>query len=190
MQDLIGASTWILYFMLYFFAGLSLKLGDDLLDENHNPSLAWFPLGISGILFGWLMSITEWDLALLGSIVIGVLLSGKVNRKEFSIGFIAIALMLILLGVPYISDYLGWLTILIMLFMASIFDEKGVEWIDVQANPFIAWFFEHRFTLKVTALLLVIPWIGLLPAAIGLWLFDGGYELAGFLMRRTASKDQ
>ena len=190
MQDVIVVVAWIVYFAAYFFAGLTLKTGDDLLDEQNNPSLAWFPLGISGILFGALMSNTEWDLVLLGSIVIGVLLSGKVNRKEFSIGFIAIAIVLLLFGIPPISDYFGWLTILIMLFMASVFDEKGIEWIDAQANPSIAWFFEHRFTLKVTAFLLVIPWIGLLPVAIGLLLFDFGYELAGTLMRRIASRGQ
>ncbi|MFW9918258.1 MAG: hypothetical protein ACFFED_01550 [Candidatus Thorarchaeota archaeon] len=181
---------WIVYFIAYFFAGFCLKLGDDLLDEMHRPSLAWYPLGASGVLFGLLMSNTEWDLVLLCSIVIGVLLSGKVNRKEFSIGFIAIAVMLLLLGIPPIMDFLGWLTILIMLFMASVFDEKGTEWTDIQANPFISRFFEYRFTLKITAILLVIPWIGLLPAAIGLLLFDIGYELAGFLIRRSASIDQ
>ncbi len=190
MQDVLVIATWIAYFTAYFFAGLTLKVGDDLLDERYNPSLAWVPLGISGILFGVLMSNTEWDLVLLGSIVIGVLLSGKVNRKEFSIGFIAIVILLLLLGIPPITDYLGWLTILIMLFMASVFDEKGIEWIDSQANPSIAWFFEHRFTLKVTAFLLIIPWIGMLPVAIGLGLFDSGYEIAGTLMRRTASRDQ
>lgn len=190
MQDVLVIATWIAYFMAYFLAGLTLKIGDDLLDEMYNPSLAWFPLGFSGILFGVLMSNTEWDLVLLGSIVIGVLLSGKVNRKEFAIGFIAIAIMLLLFGIPPISDYLGWFTILIMLFMASVFDEKGIEWIDNQRNPSIAWFFEHRFTLKVTAILLVISWIELLPAAIGLWLFDSGYELARAFMKRGTTRDQ
>jgi len=181
---------WVLYFTAYFFAGLSLKIGDDLLDESNNPALAWYPLAVSGILFGILMSISEWDLVLLGSIVLGVLLSGKVNRKEFAIGFIAIAVILLIQGIPPITDFLEWLTLLIMLFMASVFDEKGVEWTDSGRNPMTASFFEYRFTLKITALLLVIPWFGFLTAAIGLLLFDCGYELAGFIMRRNAEQDQ
>ena len=176
------------YLLAYLLAGLCLKIGDDLLDEMEYPSLAWYPLGASGVLFGLLMAHSEWDLVLLTSIVSGVVLSGKVNRKEFSVGFVAIALILLFLGIPPISDPLGWVTILIMLFMASVFDEKGTDWIDAKRNPFIAWFFEHRFTLKITAFLLVIPWIGLLSVAIGLLLFDFGYELAGHLMRQTESR--
>ncbi len=190
MQEIIVVALWVAYLIAYFFAGLSLKTGDDLLDERLNSSLAWYPLGFSGIFFGVLMSYSEWDLVLLSSIVIGVLLSGKVNRKEFVVGFVAIAIILVILGIPPITDYLEWLTLLFILFMAAILDEKGVEWTDSGRNPTIALFFEHRFTLKVVALLLTIPWIGFLPAAIGLWMFDIGYELAGYIMRRNVGQGQ
>jgi hypothetical protein len=175
----------MLQLIAYLLAGLTLKLGDDLLDELDLPSLAWYPLGIAGVLFGILMAINEWNLVLLTAIVVGVLLSGKVNRKQFSVGFALIALILLVFGIPAVTDLLGWLSMLFMLFMASVLDEKGNDWVENAANPKTALFFKYRFTLKITALLLVIPWVGFLVAAIGIWVFDMGYELVGWLIRRS-----
>lgn len=165
-------------------AGLSLKFGDDLLDEVDNPSLAWFPLGISGVLFGLLMTLSEWDLVLFTAILIGVLLSGKVNRRQYVIGFIAIGFILLLLGIPDITNILNWVALLIMLFMASVLDEKGNDWTDATLNPKAALLFKYRFVLKISVLLLAIPWPGFIATAIGLWLFDVGYEVAGWVTQR------
>ncbi|MFW9850506.1 MAG: hypothetical protein ACFFF4_15350 [Candidatus Thorarchaeota archaeon] len=175
---------WVVYLFTYMMAGMSLKLGDDLLDEFDTPSLAWFPLGASGVLFGLLMVQSEWDLVLLSSIVIGVLLSGKVNRREFIIGFVAIGIILLVVGIPEITRILDWLTLLFCLFMASVLDERGNDWTDKNLNPRASLFFKYRFTLKVSALLLSIPWQLFFPVAIGLWIFDIGYETIGWFMRR------
>ncbi|MHA1638507.1 MAG: hypothetical protein ACTSUO_02200 [Candidatus Thorarchaeota archaeon] len=169
---------WILYFLAYCLAGLTLKLGDDLLDKSNHPEHAWLPFLVSGLLFGFLMTVSEWDLVLFTAIIIGVLFSGKVNRKEFIIGFVAIVVVVAIIGLPEITDFLDWSTILIMLFMAAVLDEKGNDWSDKEASPTAARFFEYRFTLKVVALLLAIPWPLLLPTAIALWIFDAGYEIA------------
>ena len=169
---------WILYFMAYCLAGLTLKLGDDLLDESSHPEHAWLPFLVSGLMFGLLMTVSEWDLVLLSAIIIGVLLSGKVNQKEFIIGFVAIAVVVAGIGLPNVTDFLEWSTILIMLFMAAILDEKGNDWSNKEVSPVAARFFEYRCTLKVVALLLAIPWPLFLPAAIALWIFDAGYEIA------------
>ncbi len=174
-----------LQLIAYLLAGLTLKLGDDLLDELDRPSLAWYPLAIAGVLFGILMAINEWNLVLLTAIVAGVLLSGKVNRRQFTVGFVLIAVVLLLFGIPVVTDPLGWLAMLFMLFMASVLDEKGNDWVERAANPKIALFFKYRFTLKITAILLVIPWVGFLIAAIGIWAFDLGYELIGWLIQRS-----
>ena len=174
---------WVVYLFAYLAAGMSLKLGDDLLDELNYPSLAWFPLGASGVLFGLLMVQSEWDLVLLTAIVVGVLLSGKVNRREFIIGFAAMGIILVVIGIPEITGILDWLALLIMLFMASVLDEKGNDWTDESVSPRASKFFKYRFTLKVSALLLAIPWSGFFPVAIGLWVFDAGYEASAWLTR-------
>ncbi len=170
---------WVFYFLAYLCAGFTLKQGDDLLDEMERPTFAWLPLAASGILFGYLMTQTEWDLALLAAIVIGVLLSGKVNRPQFTVGFFFIALMMLVRGVPAVTDWLAWSVLLFMLFMASVLDEKGNDWTDEEISPIAFKFFQYRFTLKISVLLLTVPWPQFLAAAVGLWMFDLGYELAG-----------
>jgi hypothetical protein len=179
---------WIAYFLTYFLAGLSLKLGDDLLDELDRPRAAWFPLSFAGLLFGLLMTVSEWDLVLLTSIVVGVLISGKVNRPQFAVGFVLIFSILLIIGIPVVTGWLDWLTVLFILFMAAVLDEKGNDWADEEVSPLAFKVFEYRFVLKIVALCLVIPWPMFLSTAIGLWVFDLGYELAGWLVRQTSSE--
>ena len=174
---------WVFYFLAYLCAGFTLKLGDDFLDEMERPTFAWLPLAVSGILFGYLMTQTEWDLVLLAAIVIGVLLSGKVNRPQFAVGFFFIALIMLVRGVPAVTDWFNWSALLIMLFLASVLDEKGNDWTDKVISPRASKFFRHRFTLKLSVLLLAIPWPQFLAAAGGLWMFDLGYEIAGWVTR-------
>ncbi|MGY5854269.1 MAG: hypothetical protein RTU92_11930 [Candidatus Thorarchaeota archaeon] len=174
---------WILYFVFYFGAGATLKLGDDFLDELDQGFLAGAPLVLAGVLFGILMSVSEWDLVLFSAIIIGVLVSGKVNDIAYLGGFVAIGGILAILGVPTITDWFGWLALLIMLLMAAILDERGNDWADKNATPRASKFFQYRLTLKVSVLFLSIPWPLFLAPAIGLWFFDLGYELVGWFVR-------
>jgi len=179
---------WAIYFSAYFLAGLSLKLGDDLLDELDRPQAAWIPLSSAGLLFGLLMTVSEWDFVLLTSIVVGVLVSGKVNRPQFSVGFMLIFSTLLLVGIPIVTGWLDWWTILIILFLSAILDEKGNDWADRETSPLAFKIFEYRFVLKIVAICLAIPWPLFLPAAIGLWIFDIGYETVGCIVRRKSSE--
>jgi ABC-type amino acid transport system permease subunit len=174
---------WVMYFSAYFLAGYMLKTGDDLLDELNRSDLSWVPLALSGTLFGLIMTVSEWDLALMTSIIIGVLASGKVNRPPFLVGFVAITIVVILRGLPVISGIFDWLTLVVMMFLAAVLDERGNDWADQQISPRAYQFFKFRFTLKVSVLLLSIPWPLLLPTAIGLWFFDFGYEIAAWIVK-------
>ena len=175
---------WIVYFIAYLLAGFTLKVGDDLLDDLDRPDLSWLPLALSGVLFGLIMTVSEWDLALLTSIIIGVLASGKVNRIQFAVGFVLIFIVVIIIGIPAISSWLDWLTIVIMMFLAAVLDERGNDWADKESSPRAYKFFEYRFTMKVSVLLISVVWPLLFPAAVGLWFFDLGYETAGWVVRR------
>lgn len=175
---------WVAYLSSYFLAGFTLKMGDDFLDELKRPNLSWFPLAFSGLLFGLIMTVSEYDLALLISIIIGVLASGKVNRSQFVVGFIVIFAVVTLFGLPAITAWLDWLALVVMLFLAAVLDEQGIDWANQNVSPQAYKFFQYRFTMKVSVLLLVIPWPLLLPAAIGLWFFDTGYELMGWATRK------
>ena len=176
---------WVAYFSVYLLAGLTLKIGDDLLDELDKPDLSWAPLALAGILFGLIMIVSEWDLALMTSIIIGVIVSGKVNRLQFIVGFVLIFVVVILFGIPPISSWLDWLTVVIMLFLAAVLDERGNEWADKNQSPRAYRFFEYRFTMKVSVILISLIWPLLFPAAVGLWFFDFGYEIAGWFVRRN-----
>lgn len=178
---------WIIYLTLYWSAGFTLKAGDDLLDELNRPNLAWFPLGLSGFLFGFIMTLSEWDMVLLSAVVIGVLLTGKVNRPQFVIGFLLIGVMLVVRGIPVVTDWLDWLGLLVMLLLAAAIDEVGHEAKGREMNSNAAWFFKHRFTLKLSALLLCILWPEFFPSAVGISMFDLGYEIAGRLAKTRAS---
>lgn len=171
----------------YCLAGLTLKIGDDFLDEANRSDSAWLPLGISGFFFGFLMSISEADMVLMVSIILGVLASGKVNRPQFGIGFVVMALALLLHGVPPVTELYRWLTSLAILFLASVLDELGNNWADGRNPSVLSPFFEYRFTLKISAILLPLVWPDFLLTAVGLWVFDLGYELAGRLIRHSYS---
>jgi ABC-type amino acid transport system permease subunit len=176
---------WVAYFSAYFLAGLTLKIGDDLLDELDKPDLSWVPLALAGILFGFIMTVSEYDLALITSIIIGVIASGKVNRLQFVVGFVLIFVVVLFVGIPPISSWLDWLTLVIMMFLAAVLDERGNEWTDKEVSPRAYKFFEYRFTLKVSVILIALIWPLLLPAAVGLWFFDLGYEIVGWIVRRN-----
>jgi hypothetical protein len=174
---------WIAYFVGYSLAGMTLKVGDDLLDELDQQSLAWVPLTLSGLLFGLLMTISEWDFILLTSIVIGVLISGKINKIQYIAGFAAIFVVLLLRGIPLIANWPERLILLILLLIAAIFDERGNDWVEGKQTRLVDLFFKYRFGLKFAVLILVVPWPLFLSSAIGLWIFDIGYEIAGWLVR-------
>ncbi|TFH04743.1 MAG: hypothetical protein E4H14_14070 [Candidatus Thorarchaeota archaeon] len=175
---------WVAYFSAYLLAGLTLKIGDDLLDELDKPELSWVPLALAGVLFGFIMTVSEWDLALMTSIIIGVIVSGKVNRLQFVVGFTLIFAVVLLVGIPPISSWLDWLTLVIMMFLAAVLDERGNDWADKEVSPRAYTFFEYRFTMKVSVILISLIWPLLFPAAIGLWFFDMGYEIAGWITRK------
>jgi len=180
---------WVAYFSAYLLAGFTLKIGDDLLDELDKPGLSWIPLALAGVLFGFIMTVSEWDLALMTSIIIGVLASGKVNRLQFVSGFVLIFSVVLFVGLPPISSWLDWLTLVIMMFLAAVLDERGTDWANQERSPRAYKLFEYRFTMKISVILISLLWPLLFPAAVGLWFFDFGYETAGWIVRKNYSSD-
>jgi hypothetical protein len=90
---------------------------------------------------------------------------------------------LLIIGIPAITSWLDWSTVLIILFLAAVLDEKGNDWADKDQSPLAFKIFKYRFVLKIVVLGLIIPWPMFFMTAIGLWVFDIGYESAGWLIR-------
>ncbi len=168
----------VVLLLFYSIAGFTLKLGDDLLDELDRSRLSWIPLSASGILFGVIAVSSEWGLALITAVVLGVTLSGKVNRPQFGVGFVLIAAVLLVSDIPLPTDWLRWTALVSTLLFAAAIDEKGNDWADSARHSIPAVLFVHRFTLKTSVILIsfILPEFAL--TAIGLWLFDLGYEVA------------
>ncbi len=175
---------YAIYFSLYWIAGFALKSGDDMLDVLDRPRLSLIPLSVAGAAFGLLMTNSEWDFALLTAIILGVLVSGKINRPQFGIGFLIIGLFLMLSGVPYMSSVPVAIAVVSMLLIAAAVDEYANDRMGQQSNRWKRVIFRYRFVLKCVALCISVIWYGFLLAAIGLWVFDTGYEMAGAIISR------
>ncbi len=181
----------VIQFVLYFLAGASLKAGDDLLDELERPTLSWMPLGIAGVAFGIISTLSEWDMSLIVSILIAVVVAGKVNRPQFIIGFVLMAGVVLICGIPPISSMSTVLIIVGCLVIAGALDEYGDAWTEkrMTQNP-VTWFFRFRFTMKCAVLLLVIPFPQFIFTAIGLWIFDIGYNIVERIMKAVSHADK
>lgn len=154
--------------ILGFLAGSLIKLADDVADRNipANPVLA-LPFGLAyGILMGYSMAIDTDASLLFGGIVLGCLVTGKINTTGHYFGLAAILVVLFLYG-----SKLSLLVLPIAAFAAL--DELG----DIIHAPFLKTAFEYRLFLKIGILMLVILDILGLNALMLLISFDSAYIL-------------
>jgi hypothetical protein len=176
--------------ILYALSGFFMKLSDDAYDQKKNILMAILAGILCGLFVGYL-AITSADAACIFiAILIGTLLSLKVDSLNHIIALLLFVSIIVYIGIPSI----GIVTLLICSFAAFI-DEFGNDnkWIKKRGRR-IDLFFEYRFTLKITVLLFAI--LGLLQISFpGLKipgvqyflfqtflyfiLFDLFYELAG-----------
>lgn len=160
-----------------FLSGSLIKLTDDIEDKN----LAGKPYAIScglayGLLIGYLM-ISDTDSALLfGGIILGNLLTGKINSMGHYFGLGAILAVIFLYGIK--------LSILVLPVVAlAALDEIGDL---LHAPKFLELIFKYRLILKVGILVLVALNMLGLNALIVLLAFDAAYMLTDWITRRAA----
>ena len=174
--------------VLYAFSGLVMKLSDDAYDRKKNIILAIVAGILCGLFIGYL-AVTSADAACIFiAILIGTILSLKVDSLNHIAALLLFVLIVVYIGIPTI----GIITLLICS-VAAFLDEIGNDnkWIK---NRKVKIFFEYRFTLKIAVLLfavlgllqftypgLIIPGVQyfLLQTFVYFILFDLFYELAG-----------
>ncbi|MCX9010156.1 MAG: hypothetical protein OIN66_03435 [Candidatus Methanoperedens sp.] len=156
-------------------SGSLIKLTDDIEDRDLASKQYAIPCGLAyGLSMGYLMLI-DTDVALLfGGIILGNLITGKINSRGHYFGLGAILAVLFLYGVKLSP------LVLAVAALAAL-DEIGDIIRVPQSLDFI---FEYRLMLKLGILLLVILKIIGLNALIVLLAFDGAYMLTGGLTRR------
>jgi hypothetical protein len=174
--------------VLYSFSGLFMKLSDDAYDRKKNIILAVVAGILCGLFIGYL-AVTSADAACIFiAILIGTILSLKVDSLNHIAALLLFVLIVVYIGIPTI----GIVTLLICS-VAAFLDEVGNDnkWIKSRK---VKMFFEYRFTLKIAVLIfailgllqstypgLKIPGVQyfLLQTFVYFMLFDLFYELAG-----------
>ena len=157
----MGLVSFDLFIVLaYSFLGASIKYIDLAFDENtfsKNKALVLAP--ITGIFWAYVMVLSPASATILFSIVLTVLIKGKVDNLAFRAGIISIV------GVLIVSGYFEFLWIpLIFLVAAGIFDEIGNDYVDKKSSLLrkgrlskaLHYFFEYRFALKLMVLLFAL----------------------------------
>jgi len=152
-------------------AGTALKLTDTLSERENNRVLCLLTSGMSGFLFGSLISFDTFSSAVFSGILIGVVLAGKVDRPCLVFGLIMTLLTAWLLGLKKPA-----LILLIVSTIASFLDEIGHD--RYPRGRILSRLFEYRFILKLTIILSCL--LGVIPLySSGMFfLFDLSYDLS------------
>ncbi|VVB86420.1 Uncharacterised protein [uncultured archaeon] len=160
-----------------FLSGSLIKLTDDIEDKNLLHKLYAIPCGLAyGLLMGYLM-ISDTDAALLfGGIILGNLVTGKINSMGHYFGLGAIFVVIFLYGIK--------LSLIVLPIAAlAALDEIGDL---IHAPKFLELIFKYRLILKVGILVLVALNVLGLNALIVLLAFQTSYILPHRITRRAA----
>lgn len=176
--------------ILYALSGFFMKLSDDAYDRKKNISLAIFAGILCGVFVGYL-AVTSADAACIFlAIVVGTLLSLKVDSLNHVAALVLFILIVVYIGIPSIG-----IVTLFICSVAAFIDELGNDNSSVRnRGRAIELFFEYRFSLKITVFLFAV--LGLLQTMFPLLkipgvqyflfqtflyfiLFDIFYEIAG-----------
>ncbi len=175
--------------ILYPLSGFLMKLSDDAYDKKKNITIAVFAGIFCGLFIGYL-AVTSADAACIFiAILIGTLLSLKVDSLNHIAALLLFVLIIVYIGIPTIG-----IVTLLFCSVAAFLDEIGNDNKWIKNKKKIKKFFKYRFSLKITVMIFAV--LGLLqnmfPALripgvqyflfqtfIYFILFDLFYELAG-----------
>lgn len=163
--------------IISLFSGSLIKLTDDIEDKKLSRKIYAIPAGLAyGLLIGYLMISDTGAALLFGGIVLGNLITGKINSAGHYSGLGAILAVVFLYGIK--------LSPLVLLIAAlASFDEMGDL---IQTPKFMKPVFEYRLILKLGILVFVIMNILGLNALLVLLAFDAAYMLTGGITGRAA----
>ncbi len=170
-----------IYFLLVVYAvlGAGIKYIDAAFDEKvFNKKIATVMAPIIAILWAVTMMSSDISATILFSVVLGVLLKGKIDNIAFIIGLCSILMMIFIFQIKPIIMPLIFLT------AAAVLDEVGHDVLTYNGNnlkdhkfrhQFSQYFFGRRYMMKVALIYIVL--IGLFPLEffVVFIIFDEGY---------------
>ena len=159
-----------------FLTGSLIKLSDDITDKKMAiPDLFAIPSGlIYGLLMGFLMTIDMGASCLFGGIVLGCLVTGKIDTSGHYFGLLGILVVIF-----YYGFHLSPLILLVGVF-AAVDELKGITHVPSS----LEFIFDYRLVLKVGVLILVALNILELNTLIILLTFDLAYIMTNRLTSR------
>ena len=164
--------------LAFAIIGAGLKYIDDAFDEDRYSKKKAIVIAPIIVLVACILAIKDTaSQTILFSILLSVLIGGKVDNGIFKVSSIA---FLLLLSLPSFYLYgtmnFFWMP-LIIITITGIIDEKGNDYVDEnKTNKLIHFFFEHRFSMKIGMLTVCVfqflGWFYLFAFLA----FDGAYE--------------
>ena len=170
----------------YIAAGSLMKLTDEMADSKSVVgSYKWVSI-LSGILYGsiigLLITYSLTSVYVLGAILIGCLVTGKVDARGHYFALASILLVILVLGVKSVE--LVNPSILLLVAFSSTIDEIANDRYMSFKNKAVKLFFRYRMTMKVLLLALSIPQILSYYPFIYLLTFDFTYYLTEVISGR------
>jgi len=178
----------ILIILAFAVIGAGLKYIDDAFDEDVFSKKIALIIAPVIVIVACILAIKDTaSQTILFSILLAVLIGGKVDNLIFKVSSIAFLLLLFLPSF-YLYGTMNFLWMpLIIITITGIIDEKGNDYVDEnKTNKLIHFFFEHRFSMKIGVLTACafqfLGWFYLFAFLA----FDGAYEsirIYGYLFR-------
>jgi len=164
----------LMVIIIYTLAGLTLKLSD-FYGEHRTGYVPYFITLLSAYFFALLMIESEYSSSIAIGIIIGVLLSGKVNRPNLIFGLILIISLSLLMGFVFPNQIV--IPISIFTYLDEIFHEKFNSRFQILNT-----FFQFRPVLKIViAIFFLLNWLPL-TYSIGFFCFDLSYDLTSTII--------
>ncbi|MGB8215882.1 MAG: hypothetical protein WCE94_01145 [Candidatus Methanoperedens sp.] len=167
----------LMLLVISLLSGSLIKLTDDIEDKNLSRKIYAIPAGLAyGLLIGYLMISDTGASLLFAGIVLGNLITGKINSAGHYSGLGAILAVVFLFGIK--------LSPLVLLIAAlAALDEIGDL---IRTSKFLDFIFKYRLILKLGILVLVILNMLGLNALLFLLAFDAAYMLTGGMTGRAS----
>lgn len=137
---------------LYALSGFFMKISDDMHDKKNNMFLGILAGILCGLLLGYLVTISVDAAYIFFGVFIGTFIAKKVNCINHIVTALIFFIIVFLLGFPAIG-----IGTLIICSIAAYIDEIGNDNKRIyEKNKILEIFFEYRFALKTTILILAI----------------------------------
>lgn len=155
--------------------GGGIKYIDEAFDEEiYSKKIATAVAAILLVLWIGISILDTTSATILLAVLLGVLFTGKIDNSVFGASTSAIVASLAFM------EKVIFLPLLVLTF-TGIIDEKGNDYVDThQTNKIIAFFFLHRFTMKVGLLALSLAGVFAIQYLLAFLLFDISYDTVGF----------